>query len=101
GSVLAWVGVPALAVSVGLNVVVWVALVPVPVIVIGKVPAGVDVAVVTVSVEDPPEVTDVGLNAAAAPLGRSLADSETVCAVPAVVAVDTVAVAVAPGSTAA
>ena len=101
GSVLTRVSPPPLPLTVRVNVVVCVALVPVPVIVTGNVPAGVEVAVVSVSVEEPPEVTDVGLNEAAAPAGRPLADSDTVCAVPAVVAVDTVAVAEVPGFTAA
>jgi hypothetical protein len=87
--------------TVKLNVVVWVVLVPVPVIVTGNVPAGVEVAVARVSVEEPPEVTDVGLNDALAPAGSPLADSDTACAVPDVVAVDTVAVVELPGFTAA
>src|SRR2546428_14184344 len=62
---------------------------PVPVRVMVLVPAGVLVAVVTDMVDDPPLVTDVGLNVAAAPEGRPEALRVTVCGVPAVVAVDT------------
>src|SRR5438045_9548807 len=64
GSVLTRVSPPPLPLTVRLNVVVRVALVPEPVIVIGTVPAGVEVAVVPVSGEDPPEVPDRGVNAA-------------------------------------
>jgi hypothetical protein len=38
-----------------------------------KVPAGVDAAVVTVSVDEPLPVIEVGLNAAVAPVGKPLA----------------------------
>jgi hypothetical protein len=43
-----------------------------------------------VSVDEPPAVTDVGLNVALAPLGRPLADNDTVWAEPEVTAVETV-----------
>ncbi|PSK65733.1 hypothetical protein B0E53_02284 [Micromonospora sp. MH33] len=46
--------------------------------------------VAMVSVDEPPEVTEDGLNDAVAPLGRPDAENVTVCAVPLVVAVATV-----------
>jgi hypothetical protein len=97
-----WPGLeqPPAPLTVSEKDVVWVALVPVPVIVTGKVPAGVVVAVVIVMVDEPPAVTDDGLNDAVAPDGRPLADSETVCAEPEVTAVDTVADTEPPGFTA-
>src|SRR5688500_6725001 len=52
-----------------------------------------------VSVAEPPAVTDDGLNEAVAPAGRPLADSVTVCAVPAVTAVLTVVVPEPPAVT--
>ena len=79
--------------------VVCVAEVPVPVMVIGYVPAGVDDAVDKVSVEDPPELTEVGLNVAEAPAGRPDADNATDCADPAVVVVEIVEVAELPAVT--
>jgi hypothetical protein len=63
------------------------------------VPFGVLALVAMVSVADPPAVTDVGLNVAVAPLGRPDALSDTVCAEPAVTAVETVAVADEPAVT--
>ena len=81
------------------NGVEWVADVPVPVIVTVYVPGGVDVDVVMVIVDEPPAVTDDGLNDAPAPDGRPLADSDTVWAEPDVTAVDTVAVVDPPGAT--
>src|SRR5690348_17493315 len=63
----------------------------VPVIVIGYVPAGVEVEVVIVRVEEPPEVTLAGENDGDAPDGRPLALSDADCALPDVVAVETVA----------
>src|SRR6266542_3314128 len=53
-----------------------------------------------VIVDEPPEVTDGGLNDALAPLGTPLADSDTVCALPEVVAVLTVALVEPPAVTA-
>jgi hypothetical protein len=53
----------------------------------------------TVSVDEPPAATELGLKPAVAPPGRPLADSETVPGDPEVTAVDTVAVAVPPGAT--
>ena len=46
--------------------------------------------VLMVRVDEPPEVTEDGLNDAVAPLGRPDPENVTVCAVPLVVAVDTV-----------
>src|SRR5262249_7737343 len=62
-------------------------------------PLGVLAVVLIVSVLEPPDVTDAGLNEAVAPLGRPDALSETVWAEPAVTAVDTVAVADEPAVT--
>ncbi len=53
----------------------------------------------TVSVEDPPAVTEVGFTLAVAPVGAPLVDRLTVAAAPAVTAVDTVAVADDPAVT--
>jgi len=77
---------------------VWVAA-PVPVMVIGYVPDGVDAVVAICSVDDEPDVTEEGVNVAVAPLGSPDAVSATVCAEPAVVAVDTVVVAAEPAAT--
>src|SRR4029453_8313744 len=52
-----------------------------------------------VIVDEPPEVTDGGLNDALAPPGRPLADRPTVCGLPEVVAVLTVAVIELPAVT--
>ena len=76
--------------------VVWVTDVPVPVIVIVDVPVGVVDAVLIVSVEELPAVTDVGLNVAVAPDGKPDALSDTVCAEPDVTAVETVVVTELP-----
>ncbi len=54
------------------------------------------VPALTVNVDEPPEVTLVGLNEAEAPVGTPLTDRLTVCAEPLVVAVLTVAVPDAP-----
>ena len=79
--------------------VVWVAEVPVPVMVIVKVPVGVVDAVLIVSVEELPAVTEVGLKVAVAPEGSPDALSDTVCAEPEVTAVETVVVAELPWTT--
>ena len=50
----------------------------VPVIVNGKLPAGVVVLDVTVNVEDPDVVTDAGLKLAVAPVGSPLTLNVTV-----------------------
>src|SRR5258705_13946673 len=55
------------------NVVVWVLAEEVPVRVTGYVPTGVVVAVVMVSVAEPPAVTEAGLNEGAAPGGSARA----------------------------
>ena len=57
---------------------VWIRLPLVPVIVNGKLPAGVAVLVVTVIVEDPDVVTDDGLKLAVAPEGSPLTLKVTV-----------------------
>jgi hypothetical protein len=85
--------------TVRVNVVEWVADAPVPVTVIGYVPPGVLDAVVTVSVEEAPELIGLGLKPALAPDGSPDADSETLCALPAVTAVEIVDVADAPAFT--
>src|SRR5207302_10604679 len=64
--------------------------VPVPVTVTEEVPDGVEDEVEMVMEDDPPAVTDVGLNVAVAPEGSPLADRLTVWAEPEVTAVDTV-----------
>jgi hypothetical protein len=84
-------------VTVNENGVECVAEVPVPVMVMGKVPVGVDAEVLIVIVDDPPAVTELGLNEAVAPAGRPLADRDTVCAEPDVTAVLTVAETDPPG----
>jgi hypothetical protein len=60
------------------------------VIVIAYVPAGVELEVPIVNVDDAPDVTDVGENAAVAPDGSPLALNDTVSAEPDVTAVETV-----------
>jgi hypothetical protein len=82
--------------TVSANVVVRVALVPVPVTVTVYVPTGVLALVAMVSVDEPPEVIDDGLNDAVAPLGRPDADRFTVCALPLVTVVPMVAVTEPP-----
>ena len=59
-------------------------------------PVGVVDAVLIVRVEELPAVTDIGLKVALAPDGRPDALSDTVCAEPAVTAVETVVVAELP-----
>src|SRR5262245_28252479 len=68
------------------TMVVWVAEVPVPVIVSENVP-GAAVPEFSVSVELPPAVTLVGLNVALAPEGRPVMESVMLCALPDVTAV--------------
>src|SRR6185312_10089371 len=55
------------------------------------VPATADELLVTVIVDEPPALTDVGLNDTVTPVGTPDADSDTVCALPDVTAVFTVA----------
>ena len=52
-----------------------------------------------VSVDEPPAVTEAGLNDAVAPAGRPLAEKVTVCAEPLVTAVETVVETEPPGLT--
>ena len=68
----------------------WVADVPVPVMVIVEVPVGVIGIVLIVSVEEMPAVIDAGVNVALAPGGSPDALSDTVCAAPDVTTVPTV-----------
>src|SRR3954451_11415829 len=81
------------------NDAVWSAFAPSAVTVTGKVPVGVLDDVVMVSVEEPPEEIVAGLNAAVAPAGRPLADSEIDCAEPDVVVVLTATWSDCPGWT--
>ena len=90
---------PGAPFTVNVNVAVRVALLPVPVTVTEYVPAGVDAAVAIVNVDEPPDVTDDGLNDAVAPDGKPEADNTTVCAEPFVTAVATVDVNELPGDT--
>src|SRR5882762_8397135 len=87
------VAVAALTVSV--TVVMCVAEAAVPVTVSVYVPAAA-VPVLTVSVELPPAVTDVGLSEAVAPLGAPETERLTVSALPEVTAVEIVLVPEAP-----
>jgi hypothetical protein len=80
------------------TVVLWVALVPVPVMVSVEVPAAA-VPALTVSVDEPPEETLVGLNEAVAPDGTPLTEKLTVCAEPLVIVVLIVEVPVDPCAT--
>jgi hypothetical protein len=71
------------------TVVVCVLLVPVPVIVIvNGPPVGVEAATLTVIVDEPPALTELGLNVTVTPVGWPLALSATACAVPLVTAVE-------------
>jgi|SRR5580700_5137598 hypothetical protein len=72
------------------KVVAWVADAPVPVTVIGKVPVGVDVEVVTVMVELCPALRVWGLNETTAPDGAPVALSATDWVEPLVTAVEMV-----------
>jgi hypothetical protein len=82
--------------TVTLMLVVCVAEAPAPVMVRLKVPPGVLAPGVSVSVELAPAVTLVGLNVAVAPAGSPVTDSATLCAAPAVIAVEIVLVALPP-----
>ena len=82
--------------TVRVKVVVCEAAVPVPVTVIGYVPAGVAEVVAMVIVDDPSEVIVAGANWAVAPLGSPLAVSPTDCGPPEMVAVVMLAVAGEP-----
>jgi hypothetical protein len=85
--------------TVRLNVVVCEPDAAVPVIVTGYVPAGVEADVVIVSDDELPVVTLDGVNVAFAPLGSPLAESATDCALPDLIAVETVAPAGLPAVT--
>ena len=74
-------------------------LLPVPVMVIGYVPAATADVVAIVAVDDPPAVTEDGANVTVTPVGAPLAANDTDCADPEVTAVLTVAAVVAPGAT--
>jgi hypothetical protein len=73
---------PPAGFTVSVSVVLCVADVPVPVTVTVEVPVGVDPDVLIVSVEFDPELIGLGLNDAVAPVGRPLALSVTLCALP-------------------
>src|SRR5438552_3894141 len=72
------------------NGAAWVADGEVPVTVNPKLPAGVAAEVVTVRVDEPPAVTEGGLNDAVAPAGSPDADSATVSGEPSTTDVATV-----------
>ena len=74
-----------------------VALVPVPLIAMAYVPAGVPVDVLNVAADVPPVLTEVGLKVAVTPAGRLDADNVIGCAAPAVSVVETVAATEPPG----
>ena len=67
-----------------------------PLIVSVNVPAGVDVDVVTVSVEPPPARTAAGEKVPLAPAGRPASENVTVCALPDVTSVLTLYVVPSP-----
>lgn len=81
----------ALAVTVTLSAAVCEPDAAVPVTVSGYVPPATAVVVEIVSVALPPEVTELGLLVTVMPEGAPLTENETVCALPAVVVVVTVA----------
>ena len=85
--------------TVSVNVAVCVPVVPVAVIVTVYVPAGVELDVAIVKVDDEPDVIVAGEKDAVAPDGTPLAVSDTDSALPDVTAVETVAVALEPGAT--
>jgi hypothetical protein len=84
------VGATGAGFTVREKVVAWVADDPVPVTVIGKVPVGVDVDVVTVMVELCPALSVEGLNETTAPDGAPVALSATDWVEPLVTAVEMV-----------
>src|ERR1051326_3044896 len=90
---------PPPAATVSVNPLECVAEAPVPVTVTEKVPTGVDALVEIVNLEEAPAVTEEGLNDAPAPAGRPLAENATVWGLPAITAVATVEVVVAPAVT--
>ena len=64
---------PVAELTTSVTFVLWLRVPLVPVIVIGKLPMSALLAVVTVSVDVPPPVTDVGLRAPDAPLWNPVA----------------------------
>jgi hypothetical protein len=87
------------AVTVRPTVVVCVAVEPVPVTVIVYVPGAVDAPALTVIVDEPPPVSDEGLNPTVVPAGWPLAVSVTVWAEPEVTVVAMAELPAAPGAT--
>jgi hypothetical protein len=83
-------------VTVSATVVVCVAAGPLPVTVIVYVPGAVEAPTASDRVDEPPAVTDDGLNDAAVPAGTPDADRDTVCAEPLVTAVEIVEPPFAP-----
>jgi hypothetical protein len=69
--------------------VVWLAVVDVPVTVIGYVPGATELATLKVSDDEPPVVTDPGPNPAVTPDGRPEAEREMDWATPDTIAVET------------
>ena len=63
--------------TVRLAAAVWLKLPLVPVMISVELPAGVELVVETVRVEDPEPLTDVGLKLAVAPAGKPLAAKVT------------------------
>jgi hypothetical protein len=92
-------GVAEVPGTVRLNEVLWVADAPAPVTVMGYVPTGVVVDVVTVMVDVPvPAVSVCGAKDTRAPVGAPVADRATDWATPLVTAVEMVDVAVDPAT---
>jgi hypothetical protein len=90
---------PLVEVMVSATVVECVALVPVPVIVSEYEPAAAEDVVAMVSVDDPPEVTEVGLRVAVTPDGAPATESVIVWAEPLTIAVLMVEVPELPAAT--
>ena len=61
-------------------------------------PAAAEVVVLILSVDEPPEVTDVGLTVAVTPLGAPATVRLTVCALPEIVAVEIVLLPLEPAA---
>ena len=61
-------------------------------------PAAAELVALILSVDEPPEVTDVGLTVAVTPLGAPETDRLTVCALPEVVAVEIVLLPLEPAA---
>jgi hypothetical protein len=90
---------PPLEVTVRATVVACVALVPVPVTVSEYEPAAAEDVVEMVSVDDPPELTAVGLRDAVTPEGAPATERAIVCAEPLTIAVLMVEVPELPAAT--